>query len=225
MSRNYHELYTNNYNDWLHSYVHNFPQHDTNSRLSLSDIASKFLTVTHSRSRKPYKLSHVSAVFEATPHSLINFAQPTFILCILRKITWTNVTLVRMCIITKHFGPYSAWRQCSSHRGVRTDGKSAVSRSKLSMMRCPIPLSLRSLYHTRKRVARKKNTSVLDSIKFLLPLNMFCIDNVLLRPQPMITGTITCQKNVGNGKKRTLESLWCLQMTKSFYNLVWRLIC
>jgi len=41
---------------------------------SLSDITSKFLTVTCSRSRKTYKLSHVSSVFEATPHSLINFA-------------------------------------------------------------------------------------------------------------------------------------------------------
>lgn len=41
---------------------------------SLSDIASKFLTVTYSRSRKPYKLSHIRSVFEATPHNLINFA-------------------------------------------------------------------------------------------------------------------------------------------------------
>lgn len=75
------------------------------------------------------------------------------------------------------------------------------------MMRCPIPLSLWSLYHTRKRLARKKNTSVIDCIIFLVPLNIFRIDNVLLRSQPVITGTITCQTKLGNGKKRTLESL------------------
>jgi hypothetical protein len=47
------------------------------------------------------------------------------------------------------------------------------------MMPCPLPLSLWSLYHTRKRLARKKNTSVIDCIKFMVPLNIFRIDVLL----------------------------------------------